>query len=48
MHRMPMGPMGADKMIPIDTQPIIIDNIVPTGGAYHNEVTKVLKNVISH
>ena len=30
MHRIPIGPMGADRKIPIDTQPINIDIIVPT------------------
>ena len=32
MHRIPIGPMGADRIIPIDTQPIIMDIIVPTTG----------------
>lgn len=30
MHRIPIGPMGADRKIPIDTQPINMDRIVPT------------------
>ena len=30
MHKMPIGPMGADRKIPIDTQPINMDRIVPT------------------
>ena len=29
MHRMPIGPMGADRKTPIDTQPTNMDIIVP-------------------
>ena len=32
MHRIPIGPIGADKIMPIDTQLVIMDIIVPTRG----------------
>lgn len=38
-----MGPMGADKMIPIDTQPIMMDIIVPTGGCLSLITYKITK-----
>ena len=32
MQRIPLGPIGADRIIPIDTQPINMDINVPNAG----------------
>ena len=35
--------MGADRKTPIDTQPMIIDIIVPTGGGSYLKTYKITK-----
>lgn len=40
-----MGPIGADRMIPIDTQPTIMDMIVPNTGGYSIKTYKGNKKI---
>ena len=47
MHRMPIGPMGADRKIPIDTQPTNMDIIVPKKEVIQFTTCKDNKNFFS-
>lgn len=42
-HRIPIGPIGADRIIPIDIHPTNMDIMVPTIEGSSFKLTKVVK-----